>query len=320
MEDPMLRFGGEDEAAALDPSVTRNVVGADPIEAADRGLRNIDRAMDMLIPATTQRGRDYTRLASMYEALVAHRYRQLDAVAKIVGGVEETRSLAGRGGVPFEPVPPQRQRLAVAFLVERGFTTPVRLLDPEVLRRIAVAGGSDPLQGSNVKLLSRLLDPGVFQRMAEAGELAPKSTAYGGRELLDDLNHGLFNELDAPHPKIEFYRRELQRNYVLLLSSLAGGRANAPSSSTSLEERFEGRLALSLTDADRQRARLLSSPLADVGMEYRSIKQRPSEFRAGMRAGARDLLKQIERAEKKVQDRTTALHLADLRSELDAIP
>ena len=31
-------------------------------------------------------------------------------------------------------------------------------------------------------------------------------------------------------------------------------------------------------------------------------------------------MKQIERTEKKVQDRTTALHLADLRSELGAIP
>ena len=40
---PLLRFGGEDEVAQLDPSVFSNVLGADAIEAPDLGLRNIDR-------------------------------------------------------------------------------------------------------------------------------------------------------------------------------------------------------------------------------------------------------------------------------------
>ena len=47
---PMLRFGGEDGAAAVDPQVGMHVAGGDPIEAAELGLLNIDRVMPMLIP------------------------------------------------------------------------------------------------------------------------------------------------------------------------------------------------------------------------------------------------------------------------------
>jgi hypothetical protein len=43
VDDPLLRFGGEDALAYLDPSVNTDVIGSDPIEAADYGLRNVDR-------------------------------------------------------------------------------------------------------------------------------------------------------------------------------------------------------------------------------------------------------------------------------------
>ena len=105
VDDPMLRFGGEDEAATLDPRVNTNVVGGDPVEAADMGLRNIDRVMPLLIPGTTRKGGDYGRLREMYATLIMQRHRELAAVAKIVGGVEETRYQAGRGSAPFKPTP-----------------------------------------------------------------------------------------------------------------------------------------------------------------------------------------------------------------------
>src|SRR5262249_31255978 len=222
LEDTMLRFGGEDAVASLDPSISTQVLGSDPIAAADMGLRNIDRVAGMLIPATTEVGRDYTRLAEMYQALLVTRDNQLGAVAKLIGGVQETRYQAGRGSAPFEPVTAERQRQAVKFLVDRAFTTPKPLLDPNVLMRITPTGGMDPLQGSNVKLLSKLLRPGVFSRLSEAKMLTPGKAHYSGIDLLKDLNDGLFSELDRPNPTVELYRRALQRNYVTLLLVSSG--------------------------------------------------------------------------------------------------
>jgi len=90
----------EDDWAPLDPLVNTHVLGSDPIEAADFGLKNIDRVMPLLVPGTTQPGGGYARTAELYEALIMQRHRELLAVAKLVGGVEETRYQAGRGPVP----------------------------------------------------------------------------------------------------------------------------------------------------------------------------------------------------------------------------
>src|SRR2546430_4941372 len=60
----------------------------------------------------------------------------------------ETRNQAKRGAVPFEPVPPQRQRAAVRFLVDRGFARPTALLNADTLKRIGPSGAADPLRGS----------------------------------------------------------------------------------------------------------------------------------------------------------------------------
>jgi hypothetical protein len=171
----------------------------------------------MLIPATTRLGGSYQPLREMWDALIAQRHRELSAVVKVVGGVEEIRYQGGRGTAPFKPVPAETQRAAVKFLLSRGFTKPQAMLEPEVLLRVAQTGATDGLQDSNQKLLQRLVDPGVFQRMAEAQALNLSVKGYSGLDMLYDLNDGLFSELASATPMVELYRRELQRAYVALL-------------------------------------------------------------------------------------------------------
>jgi hypothetical protein len=218
LEEPALRFGGENEAAKVDPNVTPHVLGSDPIEATDMGLRNIDRVAAMLIPATTGVGQSYAQLREVYAALLTKRQKQLGAVAKMVGGVEETRYQGGRGSVPFKPVSAERQRNAVRFLIERGFVRPAALLDPQLLWRMGPSGGADALQDTNQALLEQIVD----RRCSSAWPRRKVSGArgsYQGADLLRDLNQGLFSELKQPEPVIDLYRRELQRRYVGLLVS-----------------------------------------------------------------------------------------------------
>ena len=319
VDDPMLRFGGEDEAATLDPRVNTNVVGGDPVEAADMGLRNIDRVMPLLIPGTTRKGGDYGRLKEMYAALIMQRHRELSAVAKVVGGVEETRYQAGRGAAPFKPTPAARQRAAVKFMVDRAFVTPRPLLDPEVMMRVAPSGGADVLQGSNVQLLRQLLDPGVFQRMAEAKMLDAAGKGYVGIDLLQDLNDGLFRELAAPKPSIELYRRELERNYVKLLLVATGVTNDPDSSSNAIASRDVDSGSL-LAGHSQWSNRSLSSPLADVARQYRVDRSSPSEFRSALRSGVAHLYGKIDESLKRVKDPETASHLRDIRSQLGQVP
>jgi hypothetical protein len=200
IDDPALRFGGENDAADVDSTVNTQVLGSDPIEATDMGLRNIDRVAPMLIPATTDLGRPYTQLSEVYTALLVKRQKELLSVAKMVGGVEEVRYHAGRGTVPFSPVPAARQRKAVKFLIDRGFTRPDALLDPQLLWRMVPYGGPDPVQDTNQKLLAQLINKDVFHRMAEAATFPGAAGTFQGTDMLLDLNDGLFSELKRARP------------------------------------------------------------------------------------------------------------------------
>jgi hypothetical protein len=113
----------------------------------------------------------------------------------------------------------ERQRKAVRFLLERGFSRPGALMDPQVLWRLAPIGNTDALQDTNQKLLAQLVDQEVFQHMAEAATFPGAVDTYQGVDLLLDLNEGLFSELKQPHPVVDLYRRDLQRSYVILLLS-----------------------------------------------------------------------------------------------------
>ena len=313
MTNPLLRFGGEDDAADLDPTVFTNVVGGDAIAAGDLGLRNIDRVMSFIVPATTRTGESYDKLSEMYEALVQQRHRELVYVTKLVGGVEETRYQAGRGSAPFVPVAPERQRQAVQFLVERAFIEPKALLDPDVIDRITPTGGSNPLQGSNVDLLRRLIDPDVFQRMTDASSQG--HSRYTGLELLYDLNNGLFSELGAKAPAISPYRRQVQRSYVTTL--LVGtGTAEEPShQSAFLDAAPPGR-----GKANMLAARSFDSNIAKVGEQYTAAVSSLSEYRALLRAGVAHLYKKIAAVLAKVKDEDTKLHLRLIQAQLENVP
>ncbi|HEX7951916.1 MAG TPA: zinc-dependent metalloprotease, partial [Burkholderiales bacterium] len=320
VNNPMLRFGGEDDWAAVDPQVNTNVLGNDPIEAADFGLRNIDRVMPMLVSASTQPGGGYARMAELYEALITLRHRQLMAVAKLVGGVEETRYQAGRGPTPpFQPVVAQRQRAAVKFLLDRAFPTPAPLLNPDVLYRMLPSGGANALQGSNIQLLRKLIDGGVFERMAEARELDPAPKGYTGIDMLYDLNDGLFRELEEPVPVVDLFRRNLQRDYVLLLLVAAGVENDPQAPSKSIDSR---NIDAGLPDARARQvstSRAASSPLSDVAQQY-GRDGYPSEFRAALRLAAVDLQSKIEAAIGRVKQPGTLALLRELKAKLEHMP
>ncbi len=269
--------------------------------------------MPYLISGTTRLGGDYARSKDMYEALIQHRHRQLSAVAKLVGGVEETRYQAGRGGPPFKAVPASRQRAAVKFLLDRAFAVPRALLDKAVLTRIAPSGGADGLQGSNVKLLRQLLSDSVFQRMAEAQSLDPGGKSYTGIDMLRDLNDGLFKEFSSAKPVTELYRRELQRNYVTLLL-VAAGAQDDPESSSRDTESISLSLRVNSKDSHHEAKRSAAS-LTEVARQYRAGSL-PSEARTMLLTGIYHLHGKIGAVIGKARDPVTVAHLRDLKMRL----
>ena len=212
IEEPWLRFGGEDRAAWVDPTVLKENLGDDRIEATRLGIANLERVMGYLVDASTSLGSDYSKTQQSYDSLLDHRYYWLSSVVKLIGGVEETRTLAGRGDVQFHRVPKAKQQEALQFVLE-NLQTPAVFIPADVLDRLTPVGGMVRLQNDQNALLNELMDSDRLGRLDE-GEMLNSADAYLPIDYLAELQAGLFAELKQDVPLIDPLRRDLQRTYV----------------------------------------------------------------------------------------------------------
>jgi hypothetical protein len=286
LKEPWLRFGGEDGPSLVDPTVLTENIGNDRIEATSLGLKNLDRALDYLVAATTNNGEDYALLEEAYQAILTHERNWFNGVAKLVGGVRENRTLAGRGGETFVRVSKPKQKAAVAFLLEHAFVTPKRLLNPAIVSQFRYAGIANDVLSMQKGLLQTLLSHDRLNRLFDA-EVLDQDKAYTVVELVGDVQDGLWSELKADQPRIEPLRRELQRTYLDILKR----EFEPPSTSSATQGPVLGRRGLSI--------------------------DRVSELRSAARSALRELDKQISAALPNVKDPTTRVHLEDTRSEIE---
>jgi len=204
-----------------DASELKEAVGdADAIASTGLGLKNLKRIEKMLVPgATAKAGAPMDELVTLHNALIGQWTAELGHVIAIVGGSTSQAKAAGQSGVVFTPIPAERQKAAVKFLLENAFATPTWLIDPEVLRRIEPAGELARLRDTQSGMLTSLLDSVRFQRIVEQDLWSPA-------EFLSAIRTGIWSELRAPRVKIDAYRRNLQRAWL----DLAIGRSNGANS------------------------------------------------------------------------------------------
>jgi len=224
--DPILRFGDADPS--VDPTRQTEDLGRDSIEATRLGLANIDRVAEYLVKATCKPNENYDLLSNMYDQLLAQRNRELSHVTAMVGGFEQVNLFFGDADVVYHPIPAERQKEAVKFLIDQVFQTPAKLVDPQITLRLEASGVADRVLSSQQAILRSLLDDGRLRRMAEYVQRTGGDPAalYTPMQLLADLSQGIWTELDAEKPQIDLYRRNLQRAYVELLVGQIGSRSS----------------------------------------------------------------------------------------------
>ncbi len=299
LKDPFLRFGGEDGPATVDPTVLTENIGNDAIEATALGLKNLDRVLDKLVPATTHPGEDFSLLQDAYKAVLQHRGLWFGAVAKQIGGVKENRILGGREGMTFVRLSAEEQRRAVQFLLEHAFTPSKKLLQPEIINRFKYVGVAEEVMNQQKTLLRSLLSGRRFRQLQDA-ELVDRQKVYTAIAFLNDVQDGIWSELQQPEPTVEALRRALQRAYLEHLKS----ELNPKESSDSAASPFPRR----------------------GGDDSVATAAKDSDFRAVARDGLRRLATKIEMLLKlgkdgnsRVTDPMTRAHLEDCLREIQAI-
>jgi hypothetical protein len=287
LEEPWLRFGGEDGPATVDPTVKTENIGDDSVEATALGLKNLDRVLEHLVSATTATGEDFALLQDAYKSIVTHRRNWFGAVSLYVGGVVENRTLGGHGTESFTRVPKGKQKDAVQFLLANAFTTPTKLLNPAIVNRFKYAGVADDVMKQQRALLESLLAVQRVRRLMDA-EILLQDQAYTALELVNDLQQGIWSELKAEAPKTDPCRRTLQRAYLEILK-----KELMPKEET----------AKPTTPPFR--------PDADV------LETQNSDLRAVARAALNDLAGWLDGAVPRTRDPMTLVHLMDCRREVE---
>ncbi len=214
---PTVRFGSRESTGGVfisdDPTIQIEDLSNDGLEAGRLGFQNLKRVSNLLIPASTKYGEDYTRLSEMFDGLMQQFQLELIHVIAIVGGVVETDYHAGQGGDMYVAVPKARQQAAMKHLIEYGFERPKELVPPAVLKRITPSGAANIMSRHQNTVLSILLAPARVQRLMDNQALNGKN-AYSVSDMVSELQSGIWSELKQANPTIDLFKRNLQRSYL----------------------------------------------------------------------------------------------------------
>lgn len=217
-DDPMYRFGHQQVGDVVDPSSQTEDLGDDAVKASEYGIANLKRIMPNLMEWTTEEGKNYDDLETMYGQVVNQYRRYMGHVSNNIGGVYEYHKTADQEGAVYTHVPKQRQQNSLAFLQEQLFATPEWLIDQNIFNKVQYSGSVERIRALQVRTLDNLLHLGKMARMIE-NEAANGDEAYKLVDMMRDLRRGLWSETRSGK-KIDTYRRNLQKAHIDRLAYL----------------------------------------------------------------------------------------------------
>ena len=217
-DDPMYRFGHQQVGDIHDPSSQTEDLGDDAIKASTYGIANLKRIVPNLMEWTTEDGKDYEDLKTMYGQVVGQFRRYMGHVSNNIGGVYEYYKTADQEGAVYTHVPKEHQKNCMAFIQKELFTTPEWLLDQEIFNKVQYSGSVERIRALQVRTLNTMLHLGKMARLIE-NETANGKNAYGLLEMTRDLRRGLWSETRTGK-SIDTYRRNLQKAHIDRLAYL----------------------------------------------------------------------------------------------------
>ena len=216
--DPLYRFGHQQAGGVVDPSSQTEDLGDDAIKASTYGIANLKRIVPNLIEWTSEKGKNYDDLKTMYGHVLSQYNRYMGHVSSNLGGVYENYKTYDQEGAVYTHVDKTHQKNCLKFINNQLFETPTWLIDKDIIGRTEYSGITERIRNTQVKTLDNILDLGRMMRMIENETLNGKE-AYTLISMMTDLRNGIWSELRTGK-KIDTYRRNLQRAYVEKLGNL----------------------------------------------------------------------------------------------------
>jgi hypothetical protein len=186
----MHRFG----SAGIDPSSQTEDLGDDAVKASEYGILNLKRIVPNLNKWTSEDGKDYSDLQTMYGQVLSQFNRYMGHVSSNIGGVYQYYKTYDQEGPVYTHVKKSHQKKCMNFLNDQLFETPTWMIDNNILNKIEFAGITNRIRSTQSRTLNSILDFGKMARLIE-NEAINGQTAYTLIEMMSDLKEGIWKEL-----------------------------------------------------------------------------------------------------------------------------
>ena len=255
--EPDLVFATDtDLMVGNDPLVNQYDLGSDPCRFAKDRLTLASQLMKELDSKAVKDGESWSRLRVAFSYLMSQYGNAADLVASHVGGQSNSRDHKGDKGArdPIVPISGEKQRAALAFLVENVLGDKAFSFSPTLLRRLskehwdmgvgvswygqmAEVPVNDRVLAIQKIALSHCLSGSVMTRLQNQElQSEPSSKPLLVAEVFRSLTDGITSELTSPpladgkaRPvSCSTIRRNLQREYLRRLSTIVLGQNRSP--------------------------------------------------------------------------------------------
>ena len=286
-DDPMYRFGHQQIGDIHDPSSQTEDLGDDAVKASTYGIANLKRIVPNLMEWTTEDGKDYDDLGTMYGQVVSQFRRYMGHVSNNIGGVYEYYKTADQEGAVYTHVDKGHQKACMQFIQEELFETPEWLIDQDIFNKIQYSGSVERIRAMQVRTLNTMLHLGKMARLIE-NETINGRDAYTLLEMMQDVRRGIWSETRTGK-SIDTYRRNLQKAHI-------------------------DRLAYIMT-AENQRK------LSDFGGYRKStvVNTSQSDVRSVARGELNALKRDIRNGLSRISDQMSRYHLQDALERINTI-
>jgi hypothetical protein len=255
--EPELAFATDEDTVAIDPDPDSNPydLGDDALVYAKARAQIVKEVMPKLVDRTTKEGEDFTQARRAFNILLSEHGQAMFVAARLVGGLHTSRSHRGDKDAkpPIEMVSVERQRESLKLLEEQVFSDMPFNFPTEIYGFLASSnwrhwGQSrlisrkdfplhDVISMWQTRVLMQLLSSTTLRRMHDTElKTPPDQDLLTTAELIERLTMSIFSELESVKdgdftdrkPAISSLRRNLQREYLRMLSYIAMGNTAAP--------------------------------------------------------------------------------------------
>jgi hypothetical protein len=237
----------EDVSSFLDPKVNVFDLSGDLLTYSQWQMTNARKMWDRINTRYPGEGESFNEVRVAFNTVFDYYFQYATFLTEYVGGEFFNRYKYGdaKGRLPFEPVPIEQQRLALALVQKNVFSEEPFQFSPDFLNKLAPSRwfhwGASPSSALDYPIhdhilflqsvvLYDLLSPERLARLRDAELKTQPEQALTIPELFDSLQTSIWGDVIKPQDQLKLsgLRRALQRQYMNTLVAMILRQIDAP--------------------------------------------------------------------------------------------